>query len=474
MAFDRNQWKAASLDTVKKTVKEGKQHDTFFGNRSGNRANFYKNEDGVVVKRVLPPHKPGDSPYVPSMTAQLECEVEKYDKEGKVTGKEVANKKIFIATLHGGYEKDPIEEYIRRVYMKADENYQDKEEKAKFLAPVTGYRIKSSGKWVWGIKPRLEYVCYMYINKEIYRDTFDPKLMEALNRESEKLCAQNEDETAIDMFSDPTTGFPIQWDQFKDDKGKRQVDIKPLPLKRNETWDEYFEKHQVPDAVLDKLMEMKSLKELYVNCYRKRDFELALDGLKRFDDKNGYGIFADDEFLDFIEDMAAQVEANEGTQPEEGAADDLPFEEVPEKEEKKSAPVAKVPAKKAPTPAKKKAEPTDEEKLAIVNAEFVRQYGDDYAELELEGEELEEAYQLAIKHEDLGYDIDHVPGWDQPEEEPEPEEEPAPELPKKTPGKKTTAAAAPVTPPANANSADGKRAADKIREMRERRKQQQQ
>ena len=62
---------------------------------------------------MLPPHKPGDSPYVPSMTAQLECEVEKYDKEGKVTGKEVANKKIFIATLHGGYEKDPIEEYIR-------------------------------------------------------------------------------------------------------------------------------------------------------------------------------------------------------------------------------------------------------------------------------------------------------------------------------------------------------------------------
>lgn len=477
MAFDRNKYKPTSLNTVKETVKEGKQHDTFFGGRSGDRANFFsQKEDGIVVKRVLPPHNPGESPYVPSLTAQLECEVDKYDKDGNSTGKEVVNKKIFIATLHGGYEKDPIEEYIRRVYALAEQK-QDRDERDKFLAPVTGYRIKSSGKWVWGIKPRLEYVFYALINKEIYRDTLTPQLMEALNRESEKLCAENAEDgeavVAVDMFSDPNVGFPIQWDQYKDEKGKKQISLKPLPLKRQETWDDYFEKNAVSDEVLDKLSGMKSLKDLYVNSYRKRDFELALDGLKRFDDKNGYGIFGDDEFLDFIEQMSNEVEAREGTRADEGDADELPFEEVPDEKPAKKAPATKAPAKKAAAPAKKKpAEPTPEEKLAIVNKEFIRQYGDEYDPLELEGKELEETYQLAIKHEDLGYDIDHVEGWDSVEEEDEQPEE-VPEPPKKQPARKSTAAATiPVTPPLDANSTEGKRAVDKIREMRERRKQQ--
>ena len=72
--------------------------------------------------------------------------------------------------------------------------------------------------------------------------------MEALNKESADLCAQN-DTAAIDMFSDPTTGFPIQWSVGKDKDGKKETILKSLPLKIQQTWDEYFGENAVPDAI---------------------------------------------------------------------------------------------------------------------------------------------------------------------------------------------------------------------------------
>lgn len=468
MALDRSKWKAAPLSTVSGTVQQTKQYDTYYGQKGG-YAQFWKQKDGITIKRVLPAHEPGDSPYVPMLTAMLKCEVDEKDKDGKVTGKKIANKKIFLATLHGGYPFDIIEEYIKRVYEQA-EQIQDKDERARFLNPITGYRMGGkNGTWVPGIRPQLEYVYYALIEGKIWRDSLKPKQMEALNKESADLCAQN-DTAAIDMFSDPTTGFPIQWSRGKDDNNKTVETIKSLPLKMGQTWDDYFEKNAVPDKILEELEGLPSLQKLYVNSYTKRDFDLALDGLKRFDDANSYKIFAQDDFLDMVEELQGMVEEKAGDSP--SGDDDLPFD--PNKEEEKAPepqaarkpmPAAKTPAKKAVTK-KKAAEPTPEDKLKVVNEEFIRQYGDGYEALELEGEELEEAYQLALKHEDLGYDIEHVPGWDGVDEEaegttdddPDPEPEPEPEAP------------AGVNPPSDAGSSSGKSAIERIREMRNKKK----
>lgn len=487
MAFDRSKFRATPLSEVKETVSNSKQYDTYFGNR-GDRASFFKNEDGSVIKRVLPAHEPGDSPYVPMLTAQLECQVDDKDKDGNVIGKKIARKKIFLATLHGGYPYDIIEEYIKRVYEQA-ESIQDKEERSKFLNPITGYRMGGkNGKWVFGIKPQLEYVFYAYINKTIYRDSLTKKQMEALNRISEELCAQN-DTAAVDMFSDPTEGFPILWTQGKDENNKRVVDIKPLPLKRNQTWDEFFEEHAIPDKVLEAFEEQPSLKKLYVDSYRKRDFDLALDGLKRFDEANVYNIFAQEDYLDMIEQLSNEVEAKEGTRADEGDADDLPFEEKPDETPKtKANPAPKAMPKKAAI-SKKKSEPTPKEMLKVVNEEFIRQYGDEYQELELEGEELEEAYKLAIVREDLGYDIPHVPGWDK-KEEPEKKAVKAPrkavtkveapkeveeetgeeEQPDEEEEKEETAAPRGINPPSDAGSKSGQSAIDRIRALRNKKK----
>ena len=472
MSFDRSKYRAAALSTVNNTVNETKAYDTYYGGKS-DYAPFWKEREGVTIKRVLPAKNPGESPYVPMLTVMLSCEVDK-KQDGKVVGKEVVRKKIFLATLHGKYPYDIVEEYIKRVYELA-EQIQDKTEKDRFLAPVTGYRMGGkNGKWVSGIRPNLEYVYYAYIEGKIYRDSLNKRQMEALNRESADLCAQN-DTAAIDMFSDPNTGFPIQWSRGKDDNGKTVVTIKSLPLKMGQSWEDYYAQNAVPDKVLEELEQYPSLNELYVNSYGMRDFQMELDGIKRFDDANQYKIFGQEDYLDMVEKLQAMVEEREGARgTTDAASDDLPFDDPTKKEDKRTPRAVR---KAAPT---KPAGPTREEKLAVVNAEFVRQYGEGYEELDIDGEELDETYALAVKKEDLGYDIPHIDGWDDPEPEPEPA--PAP----KRVVRKTSATPSPqpepeteqeeeeeekptqqaVEAPSDANSPSGMSAIERIRALR--------
>lgn len=468
--FDRSKWKAAPLATVNARVTETKQFDTYYG-ANGDYAPFWRNKDGITIKRVLPAHDPGDSPYVPMLTAMLKVEMDEKDANGTVIGKKIANKKIFLGTLHGGFPYDIIEEYIKRVYEKADAYQGD--EKDRYLNAVTGYRMGGkNGTWVPGIRPQLEYVYYAFIEGKIWRDSLKPKQMEALNKESADLCAQN-NTAAIDMFSDPNTGFPIQWSEGKDSNNKKEVTLKSLPLKMEQSWDEYFGANAVSDSTLEQLEKLPSLKSLYVDSYKKRDFDLALEGLKRFDEQNVYKIFADEEFLDMVEQMAEMVAEKTGDTGKPSGTDDLPFGEgdsatsplntgttKAEPTATKKTPAAKVPAAKKAVAKKKPAEPTPEEKLSVINTEFVRQYGEGYDEFTLEdmGDELEETYQLAIKKEDLGYDIPHIDGWNSEDEtsaeEPAEESAPAPEY------------SAPVAPPADANSNGAMTAIERIRKLR--------
>lgn len=134
----------------------------------------------------------------------------------------------------------------------------------------------------------------------------------------------------------------------------------------------------------------------------------------------------------------------------------------------KKSPAAKAPAAKKTVAKKKLAEPTPEDKLAVINAEFIRQYGEGYDEFTLAdmGDELEETYQLALKKEDLGYDIPHVDGWDGVEET-APEQEEEEEIPAPAPEVTTASGPAAVKAPADANSKSAMSAVERIRLLRE-------
>lgn len=465
-SFNRDRFRATPLSTVNSTVTETKQYDTYYGG-SSDYAPFFKNVDGVTIKRVLPAHEPGDSPYVPMMTSMLECEVEDR-KDGVVIGKKIAKKKIFIATLHAGSKYDIIDEYIKRVYALA-EQYQDKDERSRFLNPITGYRMGK--QWVSGIRPQLEYVYYALINGQIYRDSLKPKQMEALNKESAEMCAQD-DTAAIDIFSDPTTGYPIQWSREKDENGKTVEVLKALPLPRTMSWDQYFEKYAVPDKVLEDLLKLPSLKSLYVGSYRKKDFEYALDGLKRFDQNNNYNIFADEDYLDYIEKAETELSKKWGLEEESSPAPQPRVAASQEETPSKPKPVAKKPTAKKTT----SEEPTLEQKLKVINEEFIRQYGNEYEEITADdlGDDLDSTYALAVKREDLGYDLDHVPGWDaKPEVSSKPKPKVAPKVEETKPESKAAPEPQPQTAvaPQPTGSTTAQSALERIKAMRERAKQ---
>jgi len=159
-AFDRSKFKGAKLSANKDSQKSAQENNKSFGN-DGGRVGFLTIDEGKNVFRILPPH-PDDTigaAYLPKRVSSLQCEVPVY-KDGEDTGKtEVKAKNIFIATQHGGLPKDPIELYIDYVRKRANDEFQDKDDRAKFLYPITGWR-GPKGDWNWGISPKTSFVAY--------------------------------------------------------------------------------------------------------------------------------------------------------------------------------------------------------------------------------------------------------------------------------------------------------------------------
>ena len=113
--------------------------------------------------------------------------------------------------------------------------------------------------------------------------------------------------------------------------------------------------------------------------------------------------------------------------------------------------------------------------MKVINEEFVRQYGNEYEDITADdlGDDLDSTYALAVKKEDLGYDLDHVPGWDA---KPEVPAKPKPKAAPKVEGPKPEPEAAPEPQPQTATSQSSgsttaQSALERIKAMRERAKQ---
>jgi hypothetical protein len=316
--------------------------------------------------------------YVACKMSKLHVEVPTYDENGNVTGKEVKDKNIFCADVHGRNllkGKDPIVLYCDYARKKASEEYQDDTERRKYLNPIMGY--KKGNKFVWGINPTLAYVCYVYQgNKDFARLQLYGTWM---NRIKEISVEQSDDDTvSFDIFSQMEGAYPLVITMGEDDKGKKTYSLSAGIPKKGQSWDEFFEETAIPDEDMEYFLnEVPSLEEIYKDSYRTKDFEMALDGLKRFDEENNYDIFSDDEFLNEIEEMAAMLP--DDSQSEEDKK--TPFDEDEDEEEKlKKKTVAKKPAKKEDeeeklkkkTVAKKPAKEEDEEEKPAPKKQVVK------------------------------------------------------------------------------------------------------
>lgn len=362
MSFDRSKYKKqVSIDEVDDDLKKAQatMKNPAFGNQGG-RASFYTvNKEGRYELRVLPSVK-GEKPYISRKVVKLPIECPIYDKDGKDTGKkEVRQKDIFTSDVHsdkmGG--KDAVMIYIDFVYALAND-IQDSDEKKKFLAPITGY-FNRQKQWVWGVSPNLNYVCYVYVEDEIHRFDVRPQWWKKMKNIS--LERSNDNVINIDIFSDCDEGYPLIINTTLNEKGKSQFDIScGLPdASKRESWDDFFLRTRVPDNILQELEELPSLEDQYKDVFSRKDWDMQIEGLERFDKQNGFEIFQNDEFLNALEELEKLV---------------------PEDDEVKQ--VAKIPSKKKEEPKQTSTPTTSYLPLIKMKAEL-----NDYIEAEYEGTE---------------------------------------------------------------------------------------
>lgn len=394
MKFDRSKFKKQSVEDLDSEVKQAEKTM-----RKGGKSytGFATVQKGKNTFRVAPSM---GKAYVACKMSKLRVEVPTYDENGNVTGKEVKDKNIFCADVHGRNllkGKDPIVLYCDYVRKKASEEYQDDTERRKYLNPIMGY--KKGNKFVWGINPTLAYVCYVYQgNKDFARLQLYGTWM---NRIKEISVEQSDDDTvSFDIFSQMEGAYPLVITMGEDDKGKKTYSLSAGIPKKGQSWDEFFEETAIPDEDMEYFLnEVPSLEEIYKDSYRAKDFEMALDGLKRFDEENNYDIFSDDEFLNEIEEMAAMLP--DDSQSEEDKK--TPFDEDEDEEEK---PAPKKQVVKAPA-SEKAAKVASYPPLSKMKA-FLSQYIDEeYPGMEIPSDltitELREWYDLAQKGEALPF-----------------------------------------------------------------------
>lgn len=403
MKFDRSKFKKQSVEDLDSEVKQAEKTM-----RKGGKSytGFATVQKGKNTFRVAPSM---GKAYVACKMSKLRVEVPTYDENGNVTGKEVKDKNIFCADVHGRNllkGKDPIVLYCDYVRKKASEEYQDDTERRKYLNPIMGY--KKGNKFVWGINPTLAYVCYVYQgNKDFARLQLYGTWM---NRIKEISVEQSDDDTvSFDIFSQMEGAYPLVITMGEDDKGKKTYSLSAGIPKKGQSWDEFFEETAIPDEDMEYFLnEVPSLEEIYKDSYRVKDFEMALDGLKRFDEENNYDIFSDDEFLNEIEEMAAMLPEDESKETTSDENEDEEEKPAPKKQ------VAKAPA------SEKAAKVASYPPLSKMKA-FLSQYIDEeYPGMEIPSDltagELREWYDLAQKGEALPFSEDEEENADQEHE----------------------------------------------------------
>lgn len=442
MKFDKSKFKKQSIEDVEAEVKQAEK-TMFKGSKS--YTGFATVQKGKNVFRVVPAM---GKAYVACKMSKLRVEVPTYDENGKVTGKEVKDKNIFCADIHGKNllkGKDPIVLYCDYVRKKASEEYQDDAERRKFLNPIMGY--KKGNKFVWGINPTLAYVCYVYQgSKDFARLQLYGTWMKRIKEISVEM---SDDETvSFDIFSQLEGAYPLVITMGEDDKGKKTYSLSAGIPKKGQTWDDFFEETVIPDEDMEYFLnEVPTLEEIYKDVYSQKDFNMALDGLKRFDEENGYDIFADDGFLTEIEEMAALIpedgdkEDEDDENPKKKPASKAKKVEEPEDEDEEEEKPA--PKKKAPVsaPAKEKAAKVASYPPLSKMKKFLEDYiGEEYPEAELPDDltiaEVRSWYDLAQAGEALPFPEDfddeaptETAADPEPDGEPENEEESKEESP---------------------------------------------
>jgi hypothetical protein len=327
----RDNTSSSSLKAADKSVE-----NTIRTAREGHYAAFHQLEVGINKFALMPSHESikqmmaditeeiANEPFVVSKQIfWLPREVEdknekgevKKDKKGNAMMKTV-NMPVFDARIHSDVKKDIVDVYINTFKKQLEEELgvgNDAEIAIKErMLHIFGKFSKNPNERVQGIVGKPSWI--MYAEKIVGdQKTFGRlEIGKAVKMRINELIAIEEANQPIGSESNnPFTDIElrramtikynnkaedaklfyiteIDSDIDKDPKSPTYKQVKFYPLS---------------DTQLEEFLEFPSLSSLYKNCYTKKDFDLAIAGLQLFDDKQEFGVFANQDFLDEAEMM---------------------------------------------------------------------------------------------------------------------------------------------------------------------------
>lgn len=345
MALDRTKFKATS---VAATMQKDAELNSSLG-RDGDRAEYLKWNNGSNLVRIYPPHPEGGDVFaepkvtvwLPIMTVQRDSNHQEIidPKTRRPLMKEGA-KSVFNSRIHGGTPKDLVEEYIaysRSKLLEEAKMCQDPKEKVfiqEKIEAITGNFTKK----IQGLKYKQAWVMYAdhIIGGVSKFGMFEigPSIKDRLNSIAASTDSSN-DPLATDPFTDVETGRAIivtynKEAQKSSDYYKVELDnaienttiggkIYPLPRM-----------FPLTDEQLEKYLKVTPLSKRFRNVFKRRDFDLQLEGLEFFDQKNSIGTFSDPKWIEICEEISSYYPEDNQENEENEDVEDNPIEAAQE------------------------------------------------------------------------------------------------------------------------------------------------
>lgn len=288
----RKKLEAKPISVVQEQEKEVNQK---VGKRGG-RAGYVDIDKGWNKLRLYPAHPGTESWMYPCVT---------YFVPHYKDGGELGVKPVFNSKVHGGTEKDIIEEYIK---------YLSTETLSHLQGPALDEALKPI---LWGgeysLSPKTDWICYGdKYNKDDKKIGFGRvKFTPGTKNKMEGLVAieKSDQPIVLDPFTDQDDGIAIILDYNPDAKNKAgKKDYKNFyNVELEQRKIDKFRFEYVPTPLTDKEIEdflkVETLESMYKNCYKLRDFNLALSGLEIIDNKCKFGVLKDPRFLEIVEEI---------------------------------------------------------------------------------------------------------------------------------------------------------------------------
>lgn len=278
----RSQLKATS---IKKLQKQVDADNEMVG--TGSSTEYLNLEDGKTIKiRIFPAHPGQEEFYVAKKCYWLTFNTDDGDtRRGTVLDSKV----------HGGTKWDIVEEYVKWAKKHIGND-------AEKLEALVGNGPKSNS-----LNPQYSWLCYAdrvngdnQLRAKLWE--FKKMVRDAMNKLA---FSEDEDEVIeVDPFTDPDEGLPINVTYRKNPNKKKGENYYEVAFPKK------VSARPLTDEEIEYFMTLKPLSEV-IYKYGMRDFERALEGLQNFDEDNEIGLFDDDDWLEHLEEIKAQYDADE-------------------------------------------------------------------------------------------------------------------------------------------------------------------